>query len=1328
MRSIARIALVVFALVAPRTAFAHEGHDAKKVTLLLGNTSTPMAAEAIRAFKAADPDVDHHATFRVVCEATLADTPTEELAASDILILDIMTYSLDREPWKTKRLAAIKEIAARGGTVLAINESLTPQETYESVGVTFDPVVRAYWQKQGWRNMRNLLMYVVGKYGGDPDQHPDPPEDNLKFGYYAPSRDGGKVFADFDAYRAHLAEQGVLIEGAPWVAILSFSSFFYNRQSAIEDHLVERLRAEGLNVVSAFGYPEAVAAKTLLLDAEGRPRVDVAVSFLFRFAGFDATEALAEIDIPVINLISTYGRTEEEWRTSKQGLSIFEGTFNIATPELAGLIQPTVVGVEERKLDPETGVLLTYRKPIAERVDRVVERVKKWIALRKTPNAEKRIAVLYYNYPAGKSNVGASYLNVPRSLSQLLGKLKAEGYDLGDSPIDPNTLLADIQRAGRNVGSWAPGELDALVASGACTLVPVSKYQEWFSAFPEPFRAFVEKDWGDPAKSELMTFRAPEGGEASIVLPMVRRGKVVLMPQPVRGFGDNLEKMYHSTTLAPHHQYVCAYSWIRRGLDAHAVVHVGTHGTHEWLSGKDAGLAPEDPPEALIFDLPNVYPYNVDVVGEGLVAKRRGMATIVDHMIPPLRPSGLYHEYAALQELVNDHDANLSKSAELAEAFAEELRAKVVAMGLHKDLELPIEAPGSMTHEQIHAVEEHLRRMKEANMPYGLHTFGVAPAAELRAGTIEAILAVDRSLDEAKRKAFAADLDRRMIEGASRELSSFARALAGRYVGTGTGNDPVRNPDSLPTGKNFYGIDPTKVPKKAAWEIGVKLADQMIRDYKAEHGRYPEKSAFVIWGTETLRHEGVLESQMFYLLGTRPVWDDRGKVIGVELIPTNELGRPRIDCVVSCGAEGMFAQLTAYLDQAVQLVKNLDEKDNHVRRHILEAAKRLEELGYAPEKAFALASVRIFDEPPGEFNLAVAPIARASGTWDDTSVMADDYISKMCHGYGNGFWGERMEDAYRLAIANTEMVMHSRSSQLYGALDNDDVFMYVGGLAHAVKSISGSTPEVVESNLADPSRPEAIGIEKLIGREFRSRYTNPKWIEGMQKEDYAGARLMEEFVENLWGWEAVMPEVIDDAKWDEVFEVYVKDKYALGMKEFFARANPHARQALVARLLETIRKKGWDPKDPRAAETLAREYVESVVEVGASCDEHTCNNPCLDQLAIAMLAAPGAIDPAVLAKFRQVMEQVRKKTIENAAKQLEAKKREITERKVAEKAAKAPAQTPVKGYEMEDVSKSKPTSSGNASVGVPWVGVGLAAAIVALLVIGFRRRLGPYQS
>ena len=265
----------------------------------------------------------------------------------------------------------------------------------------------------------------------------------------------------------------------------------------------------------------------------------------------------------------------------------------------------------------------------------------------------------------------------------------------------------------------------------------------------------------------------------------------------------------------------------------------------------------------------------------------------------------------------------------------------------------------------------------------------------------------------------------------------------------------------------------SKVPKPASWELGVKLAKQLLDNHRKTHGgKYPEKVSFVIWGDETMRHEGILESQIFYLLGTKPVWDARGKVTGVEVIPSDQLGRPRVDILIASAAEGMFYNVTRLMDEAVQRVKLIDERDNFVRRHYLATKRALEARGYTPDEADKRAGVRIFDEPPGIYNLNTSTIAGASGTWDTDKGMADDYLRKMGHGFGNGFWGEAMEDVFRMALSGTDTVVHSSSTMLYGALDNDDMFMYMGGLSNAIRSVSnGAEPEMVVTNTRDPGRP-----------------------------------------------------------------------------------------------------------------------------------------------------------------------------------------------------------------------------------------------------------------
>ena len=587
----------------------------------------------------------------------------------------------------------------------------------------------------------------------------------------------------------------------------------------------------------------------------------------------------------------------------------------------------------------------------------------------------------------------------------------------------------------------------------------------------------------------------------------------------------------------------------------------------------------------------------------------------------------------------------------------------------------------------------------------------------MRASTVDAIVSADRSLLPEDTVVMAADMERRIVDSGPRELDNLVRGLGGGYIPVGGGGEPIRSPDSYPTGKNFYGIDPDKVPKPAAWELGVDLADRMLADHVAEHGRYPEKVSFVIWGDETMRHEGVLESQIFHLLGTRPVWDARGKVVDVEVVPARELGRPRVDIVIASAAEGMFNNVTRLMDEAVQRVKALEEAENYVRRHYLATRAALIERGYPEEDADRRAGVRIFDEPPGRFNLNTSRIASASGTWDSDKPLADEYLSKLGHGYGNGFWGEPMEDVFRMALSGTEKVVHSSSTMLYGALDNDDFFMYMGGLAAAIRSIDGESPELVVTNTRDPGRPEMTSIDKFLGAEFRTRYVNPTWIEGMQGEGYAGAGEMRAFVEYLWGWDATVPETVDDAMWQESFEVYVEDKHDLDLKAFFEANSPHAYQDITGRMVETIRKDYWQA-DEATTERLLREHVESVAKHGVGCSEHTCGNPRLLRYVLEQGAAMNIPGPALEA-YRAAMEEAIGADIETAAAELEAFVRWNES---------LPVRTTmnIEGLRMEAVAEAEPPPAGETGAAsgardALWIGL----PVVGLLAVWrWRRRLG----
>jgi len=1298
-----------------------------RVVYFFSDGQMPVTLNAYKDLLAERPDLRERVDLQFVTESYFDELDAEQIVDSNVLVFDIMNQQMLDRFNSTHEVDLIAEIGERG-PVVAVGEGVQPKEHYIDQGVIWDESARAFWQLSGAGNQLGLIKFALTAAGVEDLAIPIP-EATLSFGYYYPDGDGGRVFASWEEFDAWRTANGKRIPNARRVAVGFYRANYYTGDTEALDALIAEIERQGAEAIPVFGYPGAVAFERLLLDENGSARADVALAFLFRFADFSAAQYLEKLDIPVLNLATLYGRTEQEWRDSATGLSMFEGTFQVAVPELAGLIAPMVVGSREKILDLETGLSIVRSRPIQSRLEMAVDRGLRYAALRDKPNAEKRIALMFYNYPPGKANIGASYLNVADSLANILQQLQAVGYEVGDAELSADSVLDDISNKARNVAGFAPGELDAMLEQGNAVRISIADYRRWLAELAPALRDKIIADWGEPEEFDLMSVDGATG--RSLIVPLVRYGNVIVLPQPARGWSEDLDKLYHAKDLAPHHQYLATYAWLRNEFAADAVVHVGTHGTLEWLDGKDVGQTEEDASDALLGDLPDLYIYNVDVIGEGLVARRRGLATLIDHMVPPFVEGGLYEDLARLSETINDYDANYHKNPNLAAAYGELVREQVIALGIAKDLGLDITLTGSLDHETMHEVQTHMVELKGQNIPYGLHAFGRAPEEAHRASTVHAIVNTDRSLLPVDAEVLATEMDSRILYSAARELQSLMRSLDGRFVPVGTGGEPIRNPDAYPTGKNFYGIDPDKVPKRVAYKLGVELAEQMLANHLEQHGRYPEKVSFVIWGDETLRHEGILESQIFHLLGTRPVWDVRDKVVDVEVIASRELGRPRVDIVIASAAEGMFNNVTLLMDKAVQQVKMIDEAENYVRRHYLQTRAALIELGYSEEQADLRAGVRIFDEPPGTHNLNVSKIVEASGSWDSDIGIGNDYLRKMGHGFGNGFWGEPMEDVFRLALSGTETVVHSSSTMLYGALDNDDFYMYMGGLASAVRNLGGESPELVVTNTRDPSKPEMTSIDKFIGTEFRSRYVNPTWIEGMQKEGYAGAGELRAFVEYLWGWDATVSSTVDDAMWQETFAVYVEDKHDLGLQEFFDSESPFAYQDIASRMIETVRKGYWEA-DTETLTTLLNEYIDSVNRHGVGCSEHSCGNPQLLEYVIEQALSNGIPIPAVEA-FTEAMEQV----IDAPIEQLAAAAAEFirqNEARIANRQVPGPEavtqqtieSAELQGYLMQSVEDTEsasepvvePSAIDSRNLGALW----MALAVLGILIVWRWRR------
>ncbi len=1198
------------AILALLTWVSHPAVAAPKMAIVPGDTALAAVVEAV-AIVQREPAFAG-VRFQVVPQALIDERDVAGLADASVVVARHMVGSA------AERLGpAFQALKARGVPLYGAGSNA---DASAKLGLQEDAVLQAYLEAGGVSNMASMLRYVAARDLKRPAQA-QPPQALPQAALWLP--DTGELHESFADYAEAYARRHPGREAWPWVGVVVNRGQVLAGGEETVQAVVNELADRRLRAAVVFGFPSAVPVERFLLDAGGRPQVAAVAALGMKLGNVPdkIVPVLQRLDVPLVNAITLYKASRMEWEASPQGLDLAERSWQIAGAEFAGMVAPTVIATKERRRDATTGLSYVAEVPVPERVRRLADRVQALVALRTTPNRDKRVALIYYNAPPGNQNIGASYLNVmPRSLWQMLERLRAEGYDTRGQPRDEEGLFAELTARAVNIDTGSPGALAKLVAEGQAVLWPVARYREWFDRLPQALSEPMLRAWGPPESFEPMVWR-DRRGERFFVFPVQRYGKLLFAAQPARGWGD-VKAQYHDTALPPHHQYLAFYLWLQREYAAHAMVHVGTHGTHEWLSGKEVGFTDADPGEIITGAVPQVYPYIVDVVGEGLQAKRRGMAALVSHMTPPFSPAGLDPELAALRGLLDDYGVALQKSESAAAATLADIQAKAARMGVLKDLGLTTLSG----QDDAEALQHHLEEIGQAQSPMGLHTFGVAPPAEMRASTARAIVARQGELGDEERARRESDMASLMERNGSAELDALVAALAGRHVAAGPGGDPLRNPAAWPTGRNMYGFDPARLPTPGVYAQGEQLAQALVDAHRKKHGQPPRRLLFNLWSNETMRHEGVLESQILALLGVKPVWDAFGRVTGIELIPREVLGRPRVDVTIT--ASGLYRDslptLMLLLDRAVSAVRGIDEAaepDNPVRQNAERVEKALEARGVAPEEARRIAAVRLFSQPPGAYGVGLDNVIMAGNTWSREEQVIDVYFRRTGHLFGQGFWGNPPAstgnaatgaglaiDAFKMALDGVQAVLHSRASNVYGTLDNDDVFQAVGGASMAVRQVSGTTPETFMLNLADPRRARQETLEQFMGREMRSRYLNPKWIGAMLKEGYAGTRFIHQVVDNLWGWQVTSPEAVDAAKWQAFFETYVQDKHRLDMRQRFRDAkNLLAYQALVDRMLVAVHKGYWAAPLEVVAE-LERVNREVMAEAGVACNRDSCSS------------------------------------------------------------------------------------------------------------------------
>ena len=1131
---------------------------------------------------------------------TAAPSPDAWLAGADLVILDV-----PRPNDRARVEAALGlQLAASAVPIITIGggpprwSGIEPRQASALLG---------YYAAGGAENFRSFFAAVLAwKQGGALSGLP-PAQRLPRAGFYHPGAE--QVFETLDAYLRWGADRWKDAKGR--VGYMIHGGAVSDMQTGLVDALVARSEAAGL-VPLVFWFD---GADPQGLTGIARPgKLDAIVNLTHMMNGSARSAEFLDLDIPVIQTTGFREGGPKEWAAAPSGIPPRTAAVFLAGPEGWGMTDPIVL----------TAVEDGAEVPLPAQIDALVGKLENLVALRRKPASDKRLALLFWNHPAGEKNLAASDLDVPASIAVITAALATAGYDV--APLSQQEMI-DAGQAMLG-GLYRTVSLEELLKRDLAAAFPVAAYERWLASLA-PRKRHAYSHWGDPREHWAVR---DVGGVPSFVIPRLKRGKLVILPQMPRA--GTVGAHYHDTSSPPDHLYMAAYLYLRQTVGADAVIHLGTHGTQEWLPGKDRGLAADDDPYLAVGDVPVFYPYIQDNVGEALQARRRGRAVIVSHQTPPFAPSGLYDELRDIHHLIHDY-AQLDEGA-VRDRTGDEIADAAIAAGMHADLGWTQDAVRRDLDRFLPAMHDHLHELARTAMPLGLHTFGEPADPDQRLVTIMQQLgqpfyaAVGTGSDELFADDFSAlkktapylTLHAYLRDGADRsalteplggllaraddldanlaapgETEALLAGLAGRFVAPGSGGDPVRSPD-VRSGRNLYAFEPDRIPTKAAYEAGGEAFGQLVAAFRGEHdGAFPRKLAFSLWSSEAVRHLGVTEAQVLHALGLRPVWDEGGRLRSLEIVADAELGRPRVDVVVQVTGvyRDQFDSFMRLLADAIDRIAALPGPDNPVAANSARIAAMLEEKGASPDDARAQASLRIFSDAPGSYGSGMPHMALASTTWEDDSALAERFLDATRFAYGARAWGVSADGANLLAaqLQGTQAAVMSRSSNLHGVLSTDHPFEFLGGLSLAIRHLDGVAPSLYVSDLRKGT-PATTTLARFLSDELRVRSLNPHWIEGMKAEGYAGTLEMLNAANNLFGWQVVDPSTVRADQWQAMFDTYVADTRDLGMNAYFEAYNPTAQAQLMERMVEAVRKGYWD-----AAEETRRQLVERWQELAA---------------------------------------------------------------------------------------------------------------------------------
>ena len=1062
-----------------------------------------------------------------------------------------------------------------------------------------------------------------------------------------------------------------MIPGRPTVGVMYPANLWIYDNLEHIDTLIRELESKELNVIPLFfsaiirneaGENGSVAVvKEYFMDGD-RCRIDalvMATPFSQLNNSRDCTGVYTPdeqnffhtmLKVPVMQVMSVAGHYAD-YEESATGLSKGEITMSVIWPEVDGQIITVPIASNENG----RGGPRKY-SPIDDRIRHIADMVRMWAVLSHTPRSERKVAILMYQSRPESGRIGnAAGLDTIESVNDMLKRYAEDGYTLDHVPENGRALIDEILENVTNDLEWSSPER---IREKAADMVDTSTYMGHYSKIPGFNKDRIEESWGKPPGGILVE-------DGKFVIPGLVNGNIFIGYQPLRGMAEQMEAVYHDPVVPMPHQYLMFYRWLKHEFKANVVLHMGTHGTLEWLPGKSVGLSGKCFPDLVLDGIPHIYPYIIDDPGEGIQCKRRSEAVLIGHMCPTMSRAGTYDDISTMDNPLQEYFKARTATGEKRHALIEQVMEGVRRASMFEELGIPEDISVDDFEPYLEEIHDYITEIKDALVRDGLHILGRAPENERLDETIYSMMRLRNGGIPSLRDSYAAvlgydmkgllddpsgltngevnsaimdDLDDRLLRviegmrsldydtgscislaresagGMSENLETSIRYICdvlsgnlmrmtdemdnlmlgcdGGYVLPGPSGAPTRgNAHILPMGRNYYGIDPDIVPPPSSWEIGKRMADQMIQKYIDEKGCYPREVGFVIWATDTMKTNGDDVAYILWLMGVRPVWSKAGgQVIDLEVIPLEELGRPRIDVTVRITGlfRDAFPNLIDLIDDAVKLVAELDEDDEdnylaaNLRNDIIESVEK----GLTVDEARRQSSVRIFGCPPGAYGPGVNKAIETSD-WKTVQDLADIYITWGSYAYGRGITGENMRDQFIKRFGKVGVTVKNMPDREIDLLDIDDVYGYLGGMNSFIR-VYGNKDAI--SFMGDGSNPDRLKIrdtKEELQFVYRSKILNPKFIDGLKQHGYRGVAEIANLTEFTFGWDATS-DIVDDWVYEKLTETYLFDE---DTREWMKDENPHAMMDMMNRLMEAYERGMWNMK-PETLEKMKELYLD----------------------------------------------------------------------------------------------------------------------------------------